>query len=80
MWWRARRADDPWDFGFLVDATALAGFTPRRATLIVVDWDDDARLRVVVDVLQALGPSLRRPLRLLLTGGRLDGVEEIELP
>jgi hypothetical protein len=81
MWWRARRADDVWDFGYLVDTKALATFTPRRATLVVVEGNDAARLRAAVDVLQALGPSLRRPLRLLLlTGVRLDGVEEIELP
>jgi len=69
-WWRARRADDPWDCGYLVDEAlalqALQHFQPRRATLLVAD---DLPERALLERVAALAPrsaGFRQPVRLLV--------------
>jgi hypothetical protein len=67
-WWRPRRADDPWDAGWLrTEPAALAwlsdGWQPRRATLLLAEAGpgaaplpqaDLADLAAVADVARAL--------------------------
>jgi hypothetical protein len=81
MWWRGRQPSDPWDFGFLRDDgdAAIARFTPRRATLIAVAGADPVRVNAQLALLQSRAPALERPVRVLLTGCALEGVEHIPL-
>jgi hypothetical protein len=66
--WRAPRKGDAWDAGEAVDAAALAGFVPRRHTLIVVPGDPGmAGYRTLAD-LERQAPRWRRAVRVLLLG------------
>jgi hypothetical protein len=71
MWWRARRASDPWDCGYLVNdpaaRQALRQFRPRRATLLVAagDWPVQA-LRQDIEVLHARQARFHHPVRVLV--------------
>lgn len=79
-WWRPRRATDPWDSGYVLDQpavrAALAGFNPRRATLMVaLDWSEPALIEV-------LGPLARsaawfqHPVRWLVVQRNADSLVE----
>lgn len=69
-WWRALREGDAWDAGIARDAAALAGFTPRRATLVLIEGDPgDAGLQALA-ALEQRAWSLPRALRVLVVGGR----------
>lgn len=69
-WWRARRQADPWDSGYLKDdsnvAGALAGFVPRRATLIVMLEPSDVLLSAAIAQLGARSAGFLHPVRLLV--------------
>lgn len=69
-WWRTRREADPWDSGYLrADSNvtgALAGFAPRRATLIVMLEPSDDLLGAVIAQLGVRSAGFRHPLRLLI--------------
>ncbi len=69
-WWRARRPADPWDSGYLrADSNvtgALAGFVPRRATLIVMVEPSDDLQRTTIAQLSARRAAFRHPVRLLI--------------
>jgi len=69
-WWRARRPDDPWDCGYLVDEPAarqaLQNFLPRRATLMVADGLPEEALRACVAALAPRQARFRQPVRLLV--------------
>lgn len=72
LWWRARRPDDPWDSGYLVDGpaalAALQSFRPRRASLLVcVDLPAPA-VQARVAVLRAGQSRFAHPVRLLVVG------------
>ena len=69
-WWRPLAAHDAWDAGFAASATALQGFVPRRATLIVLDHValDEAGARTLA-ALEQQAYSLPRAVRVLLVGG-----------
>lgn len=58
-----RRADDPWDAGWLRDVDALRGFAPRRPTLIVAR-PAQAAARALIAAGQ---PQWRHPVRLLIS-------------
>lgn len=69
-WWRTRRQADPWDSGYLRDDSnmtgALAGFVPRRATLIVMLEPSDELLSATIAQLGARSVCFRHPVRLLV--------------
>lgn len=75
LWFLPRRDDEPWDDAWLSDVdnarlAALAGWRPRRPTLIVLD---EPAPGVVPRVVDALNVGLRRnggqhPVRLLILG------------
>ena len=69
-WWRALRTGDAWDAGVARSVAALAGFRPRRATLIVVDHSlvDEAAHQTLADLAQQ-APSWHRAVRLVIAGG-----------
>ncbi|MBL8326236.1 MAG: hypothetical protein JNJ89_14890 [Rubrivivax sp.] len=67
-WWRALQPGDAWDAGEAADATALAGFVPRRTTLVIVGRAPDAAgLRTLAE-LERRAPAWRRAVRVLLVG------------
>lgn len=69
-WWRALRDGDAWDAGVARDPAQLAGFTPRRATLVLIDGDPgEAGLRALA-ALEQRAWTLPRALRVLVLGGR----------
>lgn len=70
-WWRPLGAHDAWDAGIAHSVTNLAGFYPRRATLIVLNHPrlDDADLAVLAG-LERQAPSWQRAVRLVLAGGQ----------
>lgn len=67
-WWRALQPGDAWDAGQAEHAAALAGFEPRRTTLVIVEGHpDEAGLRALAD-LERRAPRWVRALRVLLVG------------
>jgi len=70
LWWRVRRATDPWDCGYLPGSEeglrALQRFQPRRATLMVADGLDEAACRDARQALEARSEQFRHPVRLLV--------------
>jgi hypothetical protein len=69
-WWRALREGDAWDSGVVREPGTLAGFMPRRATLVLIDGDPgDAGLQALA-ALEQRAWSLPRALRVLVVGGR----------
>ncbi len=73
LWWRARASSDPWDSGFALSASALAGFKPRRATLIVIESDTiDSALQAVAE-LHARQAQLPHAVRVLIVSGQPAG-------
>lgn len=69
-WWRPLALGDAWDVGVAARPADLAGFWPRRATLIVVDAValDDAGHRVLAELAQA-GWRWPRAVRVVVAGG-----------
>ena len=68
-WWRPLQAGDAWDAGFAADAAALAGFVPRRATLIVIEGEPDEAGCRALDSLGRRADELQRALRVVVVGG-----------
>lgn len=70
QWWRARRPEDPWDCGYLVEGAAiqqrLAAFRPRRPTLMVADALAPQTLQACILTLQAQQGDFGQPVRLLV--------------
>ena len=67
-WWRTLRPHDAWDAGEAPNAAALAGFEPRRTTLIVIQGTPgEADLRALAD-LERRAHTWRRAVRVLLVG------------
>lgn len=65
-WWRALQPGDAWDAGEVDDAAALAGFEPRRTTLVVVEGrPGEAGLRALAE-LERRAAGWTRALRVLL--------------
>ncbi len=67
-WWRPLQEADAWDAGIAVDAEQLAGFTPRRATLIVVEGELSEAGRKALASLEQRAYELPRAVRVLLVG------------
>lgn len=67
-WWRPLADGDAWDAGEAVDADALAGFEPRRTTLIVVSTPPGEALARTLADLERRAPTWRRAVRVLLLG------------
>jgi hypothetical protein len=71
-WWRPLRASDAWDAGEVAavsdadTAGALAGFEPRRTTLIVITGDPGEAGRRALAELERRAPTWRRAVRVLL--------------
>ncbi|MFO1270004.1 MAG: hypothetical protein U1F25_16345 [Rubrivivax sp.] len=65
-WWHPLADGDAWDAGEAIDAAALAGFEPRRTTLIVVTTPADETLAHSLASLERRAPTWRRALRVLL--------------
>jgi hypothetical protein len=65
-WWRPLQEADAWDAGIAVDAAQLARFTPRRATLIVVEGDVSEAGRKALASLEQRAYELPRAVRVLL--------------
>lgn len=59
----SRRADDPWDAGWLRDLDALLRFEPRRPTLIVARHAQAAARELIA----TRQPLWRHPVRLLIS-------------
>jgi hypothetical protein len=72
LWWRTRRADDPWDCGFLrTDEAAIAqlrAFLPRRPTLIVLQDAARPRAQASLMALREQQHLFRQPVRILVMG------------
>jgi hypothetical protein len=72
VWWRARRRDDPWDSGYLVDEPAawqaLHAFQPRRATWLVALNLSDEAVGARIALLTARQAGFAHPVRLLVVG------------
>lgn len=67
-WWRALQPGDAWDAGEASSASALAGFEPRRTTLVVLaGTPDEAGLRTLAE-LERRAAGWTRALRVLLVG------------
>ncbi len=67
-WWRALQPGDAWDTGEATGASALAGFEPRRTTLVVIaGTPDEAGLRTLAE-LERRATGWARALRVLLVG------------
>ena len=65
-WWRPLQERDAWDAGFAPDPAALAGFVPRRATLIVIEGEPDGAGRKALDALARQADALQRAIRVLV--------------
>jgi hypothetical protein len=72
LWWRARQANDPWDCGFLNIhegvVAQLRAFSPRRATLIVVQDVQHPLLHASLTVLRERNAMFHYPVRVLVMG------------
>ena len=69
-WWRPLNAADAWDAGIARSTSALTGFCPRRATLIVVDHTAiDADTPRVLTQLDQQARTWQRAVRLVIAGG-----------
>ncbi len=73
-WWRPLSPLDAWDAGIARSVTGLAGFCPRRATLIVLDHAplDDAAHAVLAG-LERQAQTWSRAVRLVVVGGEPPG-------
>ena len=71
-WWRPLQPSDAWDAGVAPRPAALAGFVPRRATLIVLDAAtlDEAGVRVLGQLEQQAW-AWPRAVRVVVAGGPL---------
>lgn len=67
-WWRSLQDGDAWDAGAAPDAGALAGFEPRRTTLILIEGATGATLPRALAELERRAPRWRRAVRVLLVG------------
>jgi hypothetical protein len=65
-WWRPLQAADPWDAGVAVEPGCLAGFRPRRATLIVIEGPLDEAGRIALAQLEAQAAGASRAVRVVL--------------
>jgi hypothetical protein len=70
-WWRPLGDADAWDAGLASSMADLAGFCPRRATLIVLEHTalDDQALRMLAD-LEQQSTMWSRAVRLVVAGGQ----------
>lgn len=75
LWFLPRRDDEPWDDAWLTDIdaprlAALAGWQPRRPTLIVLDTPRQGVPLRVIDTLHAnvRRKDFRHPVRVLVLG------------
>ena len=75
LWFLPRRDDEPWDDAWLTDIdaprlAALAGWQPRRPTLIVLDTPQQGVAPRVIDTLHAnlQRNGFRHPVRVLVLG------------
>ncbi len=69
-WWRPLAEGDAWDAGLARHPAALAGFRPRRATLVLVDGAAiDAEAARVIGALEAQAWGWPRALRIVVCGG-----------
>lgn len=70
LWWRARRPEDLWDCGYLVEDPAarqrLGQFRPRRATLLIADELQPVSLLQCIELLNTQRVEFRHPVRLLV--------------
>ena len=74
VWWRALGPLDAWDAGIARSVAGLAGFAPRRATLIVVDQLGlDAAAHAVLAGLEQRAQTWPRAVRLVVVGGEPPG-------
>lgn len=68
--WRARRASDPWDCGYLDDRVeclgALPRFRPRRVTLMIANHVNETSLMTGIGSLARARSEFRHPVRLLI--------------
>lgn len=73
-WWRPLQPADAWDAGICAQPSALQGFVPRRATLIVIDAAtlDDAGARVLGQLEQQAW-NWPRAVRVVMAGGPVPG-------
>lgn len=67
-WWRPLAPGDAWDAGEAASADHLAGFTPRRTTLILVTAPADDQLARALATLERSATAWRRAVRVLLLG------------
>ncbi|MBI5257000.1 MAG: hypothetical protein HY855_10915 [Burkholderiales bacterium] len=70
LWWRQRRAHDPWDAGFVIDSAEARArvqqqWMPRRASLLVAEGGSPAAFEACVRALAARSAGFRHPVRLL---------------
>lgn len=69
-WWRPLADDDAWDAGVARSLPRLAGFWPRRATLIVVEHTPiDGPGLAVLAALEVEASHWPRAVRVVLVGG-----------
>jgi len=77
QWWRARRPEDPWDCGYLVEGAAmqqrLAAFRPRRRTLMVADALAPPVLQASIRTLREQQRGYAHPVRLLVIDTAVPG-------
>lgn len=65
-WWRPLQAGDPWDAGVAEAPGSLAGFRPRRATLIVIEGPLDEAGRLVLAQMESQAGRSPRAVRVVL--------------
>ena len=69
-WWRPLQPTDAWDAGIAARPAVLAGFVPRRATLIVIDAATlDAAGARVLGQLEQQAWGWPRAVRVVVAGG-----------
>lgn len=71
-WWRPLQVSDAWDAGICDEPARLEGFTPRRATLIVIESRLDEAGRRALAALDQGAYSLRRAVRVVLVTDELQ--------